>query len=66
MPYYLHCLYMFLLGGTLTLQDLKSFQVRVEDAWTVPLGNAQMHIPPPPAGGALLAFIVSLMKGLIY
>ncbi|XP_038589734.1 glutathione hydrolase 5 proenzyme [Micropterus salmoides] len=50
-------------GGTLQMEDLKSFQVRVEDAWKVPLGNIQMHIPPPPAGGALLAFILRLMKG---
>ncbi|XP_068191610.1 glutathione hydrolase 5 proenzyme [Antennarius striatus] len=52
-------------GGTLEMEDLKSFQVRVEDAWTVPLGNIQMHIPPPPSGGALLAFILALMKGFI-
>ncbi|XP_053195939.1 glutathione hydrolase 5 proenzyme isoform X2 [Scomber japonicus] len=51
-------------GGTITMEDLRSFKVRVEDAWTVPLGNITMHIPPPPAGGALLAFILKLMKGL--
>ncbi|XP_070780870.1 glutathione hydrolase 5 proenzyme [Enoplosus armatus] len=50
-------------GGTLEMADLNSFQVRVEDAWTVPLGNTQIHIPPPPSGGALLAFILRLMKG---
>ncbi|XP_041815941.1 glutathione hydrolase 5 proenzyme-like [Chelmon rostratus] len=50
-------------GGTLTMEDLKSFKVRVEVAWTVPLGDTQMHIPPPPAGGAILAFILKLMKG---
>ncbi|XP_013984142.1 gamma-glutamyltransferase 5 isoform X1 [Salmo salar] len=50
-------------GGTLTMEDLKSFQVRVEDAWTVPLGDYQMHIPPPPAGGAMLAFILNIIKG---
>ncbi|KAM9338501.1 glutathione hydrolase 5 proenzyme [Symphorus nematophorus] len=50
-------------GGTLEMEDLKSFEVRVEDAWTVPLGNIQMHVAPPPAGGALLAFIIELMKG---
>lgn len=48
------------------MEDLASYKVRVEDAWTVPLGNAQMHIPPPPAGGALLAFILKLMEGLFY
>uniref|UniRef100_A0A4W5N5B9 Glutathione hydrolase n=1 Tax=Hucho hucho TaxID=62062 RepID=A0A4W5N5B9_9TELE len=37
--------------------------LRVEDAWTVPLGDYQMHIPPPPAGGAMLAFILKLVQG---
>ncbi|KAM9307176.1 glutathione hydrolase 5 proenzyme [Pholidichthys leucotaenia] len=50
-------------GGTLTMEDLESFQVRVDDAWVVPLGDAQMYIPPPPAGGAVLAFILKIMKG---
>ncbi|XP_034751816.1 glutathione hydrolase 5 proenzyme [Etheostoma cragini] len=50
-------------GGTLKMEDLKSFQVRVEDAWTIPVGTTQMHIPPPPAGGALLVFILRLMQG---
>lgn len=49
-------------GGTLTMEDLKSFQVKVSDAWTVPLGDAQMHVPPPPSGGPLLAFILRIMK----
>uniref|UniRef100_A0A672G6I3 Gamma-glutamyltransferase 5 n=1 Tax=Salarias fasciatus TaxID=181472 RepID=A0A672G6I3_SALFA len=40
-------------GGTLKMEDLRSFRVRVQD----------MHIPPPPAGGALLAFILKIMKG---
>ncbi|XP_029941381.1 glutathione hydrolase 5 proenzyme [Salarias fasciatus] len=50
-------------GGTLKMEDLRSFRVRVQDAWTVSLGDDQMHIPPPPAGGALLAFILKIMKG---
>uniref|UniRef100_A0A3Q1EUE6 Glutathione hydrolase n=1 Tax=Acanthochromis polyacanthus TaxID=80966 RepID=A0A3Q1EUE6_9TELE len=49
-------------GGTLTMEDLKSFRVKVSDAWTVNLGNALMHIPPPPSGGPLLAFILRIMK----
>ncbi|XP_029920720.1 glutathione hydrolase 5 proenzyme isoform X2 [Myripristis murdjan] len=52
-------------GGTMKMEDLTSFQVRLEDAWTVPLGNNRMHIPRPPAGGALLAFILSLMNGVM-
>ncbi|KAM9734809.1 glutathione hydrolase 5 proenzyme [Menidia menidia] len=50
-------------GGTLRMEDLKSFKVRVTNAWTVSLGDVQMHFPPPPAGGALLAFILRIMKG---
>ncbi|KAM6976023.1 glutathione hydrolase 5 proenzyme [Tautogolabrus adspersus] len=50
-------------GGTMEIEDLESFQVRVEDAWTVPLGDAKLHIAPPPAGGALLAFILKVLEG---
>ncbi|KAK1883792.1 Glutathione hydrolase 5 proenzyme [Dissostichus eleginoides] len=49
-------------GGTMTMEDLTSFQVRVEDAWTVSLGSTKMHLPPPPSGGPLLAFILKLMQ----
>lgn len=44
------------------MEDLKNFKVRVTDAWKVPLGEADLHVAPPPAGGALLAFILRLMK----
>lgn len=50
-------------GGTLSEQDLKAFQVRVSDAWSVQLGDYKMHFPPPPAGGAILSFILQLMHG---
>ncbi|XP_034025322.1 gamma-glutamyltransferase 5a [Thalassophryne amazonica] len=50
-------------GGTLTLEDLASYQVRVSDAWVVLLGDHQMYIPPPPAGGITLSFILNVMKG---
>ncbi|KAM6984866.1 glutathione hydrolase 5 proenzyme [Aplochiton taeniatus] len=50
-------------GGSLTMEDLKMYRVREQEAWTVPLGDYQMHFPPPPAGGAILAFILNLMKG---
>ena len=57
-----YCL--FVAGGTLTMEDLRLFKVREEHAWTIPLGDYQMHIPPPPAGGALLALILNIMKGI--
>ncbi|XP_007567775.1 gamma-glutamyltransferase 5 [Poecilia formosa] len=49
--------------GTLTMDDLKSYRVRVDSPWTVSLGNHKMHIAPPPSGGPLLAFILRIMKG---
>lgn len=50
-------------GGSLTLQDLASYRVTVSDAWAVPLGEYQMHIPPPPAGGIILSLVLNIMKG---
>ncbi|XP_068562250.1 glutathione hydrolase 5 proenzyme [Cebidichthys violaceus] len=50
-------------GGTLEMEDLKSFKVHVQDAWPVLVGDTKIHVPPPPAGGPLLAFILRLMKG---
>ncbi|KAM7391680.1 hypothetical protein PAMP_022348 [Pampus punctatissimus] len=50
-------------GGILTLQDLASYRVTVTDAWAVPLGEYQMYIPPPPAGGIILSLILNIMKG---
>ncbi|XP_068995204.1 gamma-glutamyltransferase 5a [Embiotoca jacksoni] len=50
-------------GGTLTLQDLASYKVTVTDAWAVSLGEYQMYIPPPPAGGIILSLILNIMKG---
>ncbi|XP_028318753.1 glutathione hydrolase 5 proenzyme [Gouania willdenowi] len=50
-------------GGALNMEDLKSFKVKVENTWAVPLGETTIHIPPPPAGGTLLAFILKIMQG---
>uniref|UniRef100_A0A3Q3AFW1 Gamma-glutamyltransferase 5a n=1 Tax=Kryptolebias marmoratus TaxID=37003 RepID=A0A3Q3AFW1_KRYMA len=49
-------------GGILTLQDLAMYKVNVTDAWTVPLGEYQMYIPPPPAGGAVLSLVLNILK----
>uniref|UniRef100_A0A667ZX56 Glutathione hydrolase n=1 Tax=Myripristis murdjan TaxID=586833 RepID=A0A667ZX56_9TELE len=50
-------------GGTLTMEDLASFQATVTDSWVFPLGEYQMHVPPPPAGGVFLSLILNIMKG---
>uniref|UniRef100_A0A8C9T0R6 Gamma-glutamyltransferase 5a n=1 Tax=Scleropages formosus TaxID=113540 RepID=A0A8C9T0R6_SCLFO len=50
-------------GGTLSLEDLESYKVKVMDAWPVTLGDYDMYVPPPPAGGAVLSFVLNIMKG---
>ncbi|KAM4745454.1 gamma-glutamyltransferase 5a [Anableps anableps] len=50
-------------GGSLTLQDLASYNVTVTDAWVVPMGEYQLYIPPPPSGGPLLSLVLNIMKG---
>lgn len=54
------------LGGTLTMEDLGSFQAKEADAWTVPIGEFIMYIPPPPAGGGILSLILNIMKGELF
>ncbi|KAB1255584.1 Glutathione hydrolase 5 proenzyme [Camelus dromedarius] len=50
-------------GSRLTLQDLVSFQPEVVDALAVPLGDYTLYSPPPPAGGAILSFVLNVLKG---
>ncbi|XP_026044411.1 glutathione hydrolase 5 proenzyme-like isoform X1 [Astatotilapia calliptera] len=50
-------------GGTLTLEDLASYQANVTDAWNISLGDYWMYFPPPPSGGAILSLILNIMKG---
>ncbi|XP_049475087.1 glutathione hydrolase 5 proenzyme isoform X2 [Panthera uncia] len=50
-------------GSQLTLQDLAEFQPEVVDALAVPLEDYTLYSPPPPAGGAILSFILNVLKG---
>lgn len=59
----LHSLLLVFPDGVLSLDDLRTFQVRVSNACSVQLGDYKMHFPPPPAGGAILSFILKLMHG---
>ncbi|XP_054974955.1 glutathione hydrolase 5 proenzyme [Sorex araneus] len=47
----------------LTMQDLGSFQPEVVDALAMPLGEYMLYSPPPPAGGAILSFILNVLQG---
>lgn len=61
----LFSLLLFFTDGTLSLEDLSTFKVREGDAWTVQIGDYKMHFPPPPAGGAILSFILKLVHGRV-
>ncbi|XP_004386223.1 glutathione hydrolase 5 proenzyme isoform X2 [Trichechus manatus latirostris] len=50
-------------GSQLTLQDLAAFRPEVVDALVVPLGDYTLYSPPPPAGGAVLGFILNVLRG---
>ncbi|XP_036382052.1 glutathione hydrolase 5 proenzyme-like [Megalops cyprinoides] len=52
-------------SGTLSLEDLQSFKVKVTDAWNVSIGEYKMHFPSPPSGGVLIPFILNVMKDSI-
>ncbi|XP_026944661.1 glutathione hydrolase 5 proenzyme isoform X3 [Sagmatias obliquidens] len=50
-------------GSLLTPQDLASFRPEVVDALEMPLGDYTLYSPPPPAGGAILSFVLNVLKG---
>ncbi|XP_006901480.1 PREDICTED: LOW QUALITY PROTEIN: gamma-glutamyltransferase 5 [Elephantulus edwardii] len=50
-------------GGWLTLQDLAEFHPEVMDALALPLGDHTLYSAPPPAGGAVLGLILSVLRG---
>ncbi|KAK3550157.1 hypothetical protein QTP86_021081 [Hemibagrus guttatus] len=50
-------------GGSLSVEDLKSYEVISNEALSVPVGDFTMHFPHPPSGGALLSFILKVMEG---
>ncbi|KAG3278790.1 gamma-glutamyltransferase 5, transcript variant X3 [Ictidomys tridecemlineatus] len=50
-------------GSQLSMQDLVTFQPEVVDALELPLGNYTLYSPPPPAGGAILSFILNVLRG---
>ncbi|XP_068952811.1 glutathione hydrolase 5 proenzyme [Petaurus breviceps papuanus] len=50
-------------GSVLTKEDLASFQAEVVKPLTLSLGDYTLYSPPPPAGGAILSFILNVLKG---
>ncbi|CAK7314727.1 Glutathione hydrolase 5 proenzyme [Vulpes lagopus] len=50
-------------GSRLTRQDLASFRPEVVEALAMPLGSYTLYSPPPPAGGAILSFVLNVLRG---
>ncbi|OBS82702.1 hypothetical protein A6R68_23303, partial [Neotoma lepida] len=49
-------------GSQLTVQDLAAFQPEVVAPLEISIGNYTLYSPPPPAGGAILSFILNVLK----
>lgn len=49
----------------MTEEDLATYRAIVTDAWSIPLGEFNMYFPPPPAGGAVVALAINIMKGCL-
>ncbi|KAM8918469.1 glutathione hydrolase 5 proenzyme [Lycaon pictus] len=50
-------------GSRLTPQDLAAFRPEVVEALAMPLGSYTLYSPPPPAGGAILSFVLNVLRG---
>ncbi|KAK6476455.1 glutathione hydrolase 5 proenzyme-like [Huso huso] len=50
-------------GGTLTAEDFENFKAKIQDPLQVETGGYLIYMPPPPAGGAVLSFILKVMEG---
>ncbi|XP_040859685.1 glutathione hydrolase 5 proenzyme isoform X2 [Ochotona curzoniae] len=50
-------------GGRLTMKDLGDFHPEILDALEMSLGDYTLYSPPPPAGGAILSFILNVLRG---
>ncbi|XP_027701447.1 glutathione hydrolase 5 proenzyme isoform X2 [Vombatus ursinus] len=50
-------------GSVLTKEDLAGFQAEVVKPLTLSLGDYTLYSPPPPAGGAILSFVLNVLKG---
>ncbi|MBN3288668.1 GGT5 hydrolase, partial [Polyodon spathula] len=50
-------------GGILTPEDFENFKAKIQDPLQVEMGGYLMYVPPLPAGGAVLSFILKVMEG---
>ncbi|XP_056386998.1 glutathione hydrolase 5 proenzyme [Hyla sarda] len=50
-------------GSNLTLEDFKNYKVQIVSPLNVALGNYMLYTAPPPAGGAVLSFILNILEG---
>ncbi|KAM8962106.1 glutathione hydrolase 5 proenzyme [Pelodytes ibericus] len=50
-------------GSNLTLDDFQNYKVETVRALNLSLGNYTLYSAPPPAGGALLSFILNILQG---
>ncbi|XP_073485326.1 glutathione hydrolase 5 proenzyme isoform X4 [Aquarana catesbeiana] len=50
-------------GSFLTAEDLQNYKVEIVRPLNFSLGPYTLYSPPPPAGGALISFLLNILKG---
>ena len=50
-------------GGIFTLDDLKNYKVKFKTPTSGTVGNYSWYSTPPPGSGAVLGFIINILKG---
>ncbi|XP_072271679.1 glutathione hydrolase 5 proenzyme isoform X2 [Pyxicephalus adspersus] len=50
-------------GSFLTEDDLQNYKVQIVKPLNFSLGSNTLYSPPPPAGGAILSFILNILEG---
>ena len=53
-------------GGIVSLQDLDSYSVYIEEPVSVKLSNGQLtaYAPKPPSSGVILEYILNILDGM--
>ncbi len=52
-------------GGSMAMDDLRDYEVKIREAITTELGDLTLHTVPLPSGGPVLKHILSICKGNI-
>ena len=60
----------FVVGSNITIQDLENYNAKIKAPLTITMRvkneNFLLYSPPPPASGAVLLYMLNLLKGILF